>query len=100
MLEGGAGEGGDLARWAREHGIDGRSLNAWRINLERRTTPRRGSASRTAAAPLQLVELVPAAMSARTAARFVLRIGGAELEVGDGFCEETLARIVRVLRSC
>jgi hypothetical protein len=26
----------NLGRWARAHGIDGRSPNAWRINLEAR----------------------------------------------------------------
>ena len=25
-----------LAAWVRAHGVDGRSLNAWRVNLERR----------------------------------------------------------------
>jgi hypothetical protein len=31
-----AAKGENLGRWARAHGIDGRSLNAWRINLEAR----------------------------------------------------------------
>ena len=31
-----AASGRPLAEWARENGIDGRSLNAWRVNLGRR----------------------------------------------------------------
>lgn len=38
--------------WAREHGVDGRSLNAWRINLS-------GRAKQSATAKPRLVELVP-----------------------------------------
>ena len=30
-----AASGRSLGAWAREQGIDGRSLNAWRMNLER-----------------------------------------------------------------
>jgi hypothetical protein len=42
--------------WAREHGIDGRSLNAWRMNLARRTPVKH----RADLEP-RLVELVPIA---------------------------------------
>jgi hypothetical protein len=28
-------EGGDIRRWAGAHGIDGRSLHAWRVNFAR-----------------------------------------------------------------
>ncbi len=83
----------ELATWAREHGVDGRSLNIWRVNLERRGEGRR------AAAP-SLVELVvaPAAQTARVP--FVLRIGGVELEVGSCFDDASLRRLVAVLKSC
>jgi transposase-like protein len=80
-----------LAAWARAHGVDGRSLNAWRVNLERRVGEPRGVA--------KLVELVPVAAPA-VAARYVLRIRGVELEVGDGFNEQTVRRLVGLLRSC
>lgn len=85
----------ELGAWAREHGVDGRSLNLWRVNLERR-----GVRGVRAAAP-KLVELVVApgpVVGAR--APFVLRIGGAELEVCDQFDEASLRRLVGVLRSC
>jgi hypothetical protein len=111
-----AAKGENLGRWARAHGIDGRSLNAWRINLEARakSTSRRPPRTKAAlakaalakAAPAKstsLVELVPRSrveLVVPTSARYVVRIEGAELEVGDDFDAETVARLVRVLRSC
>ena len=82
-----------LKAWARAHGIDGRSLNAWRINLGR--ARRRTHASSTP----RLVELVPAP-APRTTARYMVHIADATIELGDEFREETLARIVRALRAC
>jgi hypothetical protein len=84
---------GGAADWARAHGIDGRSLNAWRVNLSRRGVPRV-----RALAP-RLVELVPAAPASRTA-RYVLHVAGVELEVGDDFNEVGLRRLVTLLKSC
>jgi len=84
--------------WARQHGIDGRSLNAWRVNLERRGTTSRSKRARTAT-ELGLVELVPAP-AARVEGRYLVRIAGAEIELTDDFRDETLARLVRALRSC
>ena len=111
-----AAKGENLGRWARAHGIDGRSLNAWRINLEARakSTSRRPPRTKAAlakaalakAAPgksTSLVELVPRSrveLVVPTSARYVVRIEGAELEVGNDFDAETVARLVRVLRSC
>jgi transposase-like protein len=80
--------------WAREHGVDGRSLNAWRINLAQR-----GTRSMLARSKPRLVELVPSS-SVVADARYLVRVAGAEIEVLDGFREETLVRIVRALRSC
>lgn len=80
--------------WARAHGVDGRSLHAWKINLTRSpsalTVPRRKP---------RLIELVPAP-APRAPTRYVVRIGDAAIELGDDFAEETLARTVRVLRAC
>jgi transposase-like protein len=87
------GARGSGADWARAHGIDGRSLNAWRVNLSRR-----GGQPVRALAP-RLVELVPAA-PASAASRYVLRVGGVELEVGDDFNEVGLRRLVTLLKSC
>jgi hypothetical protein len=82
-----------LGAWARRHGVDGRSLHAWSVNL--------GLASASAPAPTvkpTLIELVPT--PAMRAARYVVRIGDATIEVDDDFTDETLVRVVRVLRAC
>ena len=101
-----AATGRPLAAWAREHGIDGRSLNAWRVNLGRREA----SVARTRAAKVPvgqvrsgLVELVPSSRpstATRGAGRYVLEVDGARVEFGDDFQDETLHRIVTVLRAC
>lgn len=85
----------DLATWARAHGVDGRSLNLWRVNLSRRGAP-----SLRAVKPVQLVELVPAVPRNVPRAPYVLRVGGVELEVGDQFDEQSLRRLVGLLKSC
>jgi hypothetical protein len=85
---------GSGADWARAHGIDGRSLNAWRVNLSRRGVPRA-----RALAP-RLVELVPATPPVSSAARYVLHVGGVELAVGDDFNEVGLRRLIALLKSC
>ncbi len=81
--------------WARQHDLDARSLHMWRVLLARR-------ASRDSAPPSsgpRLVELVPAPLS-RPQSRFVLHIAGVIVELDDDFREESLARLVRVLRAC
>lgn len=81
-----------LGAWARRHGVDGRSLHAWSVNLAR-------SPAALVAKP-RLIELVPTATPA-SYARYVVRVGDdAAVEVGDDFREETLARVMRVLRAC
>jgi hypothetical protein len=85
---------GGLADWARSRGIDGRSLNAWRVNLERRGTPR----PRPRVVAPRLVELVPTAPF--SAARYVLHVGTVSLELGDDFNEQALRRLVGLLKSC
>lgn len=94
--------------WARARGIDGRSLNAWRMNLAgraapRTTAPRRRRATPPQPAALALVELVPAAASAKDVAgggRYVLDVAGARLEFDDHCSVATLRRVLEALRSC
>lgn len=84
----------ELATWAREHGVDGRSLNLWRVNLERRGVVRQRRAPK-------LVEVVVAqTLVAPVSASLVLRIGGVELEVDSSFDEGALRRLVAVLKTC
>lgn len=97
LLAKAAKSGGDLRSFARAHGIDGRSLNAWRMNLERRGQPASVASRSTADVPLRLVELVP---SATASARYTVRVADAEVELGDDFRADTLARLLEVLRAC
>lgn len=99
--------GGDIRAWAREHGIDGRSLHAWRVNLARSGAKTRGARRKRRAADdttKGLVELIPAGFSAAVPhlrpTRYVLEIGFGRVEFGDDFSEPTLRRVVGILRSC
>lgn len=85
---------GGIAVWARAHGVDGRSLNAWYVNLARRGVPR------VRAVGPKLVELVSTAAVPAARAPYVLHVGGVELEVGDNFDEQSLRRLVGLLKSC
>jgi hypothetical protein len=75
--------------WARANGIDGRSLNAWKMALDRRAAKARRA---------ELVELVPSVQQGP--ARYALRRGDVTFEFGDDAREETLRRVVAVLRAC
>jgi transposase-like protein len=87
-LEAVAGAGTSPLEWAREHGVDGRSLNAWRVNLGRR------------GGGLQLLELVetPGAAPAGVAVR--VRCGPFVVEVEEGVGDAHLARVLAVVASC
>lgn len=86
--------------WARAHGIDGRSLHAWKINIERGVAP--AVRRRSAVTPVRpaLVELVPEAPRPSTPSRYVLEVGDARVEFGDDVSTATLRRVVEALRSC
>jgi len=96
-----------VGSWAQANGVDGRSLNAWRMNLAPgRGGPRRSktamvpsSAARAARPRAALVELIPAPRPA-AAARYVVLVGDIRIEVGDGFDVTTLRRLVGALRAC
>lgn len=94
--------GDDVSSWARTHGVDGRSLSAWGLNLGlKRPAKRKPRAAMSALREPRLVELVPALLpSPAQQGRYVIRVGSSELELGDNFREETLRRLVAVLRSC
>ncbi len=93
-----ARSGQRIGAWAREHGIDGRSLHAWHVNLSRGRGQARGP-GKAASTGAALVELVPTTV-VRSPKRYAIAIGGASLEFGDDFEDETLRRVLEVLRSC
>ena len=88
--------GQSLSDFCRERGLDGRSLNCWRTNLQRDVAP--------AASGLRLVELAaapspPAAPHSQPAVYRVV-LDGCEVEVDDHFREDTLARLLAVVGAC
>jgi len=80
--------------WARAHGIDGRSLHAWLVNLEQRRT------FDPAPVAHALVEVVPDAAHVAPGARYVLTVADARVEFGDDASAATLRRVLEVLRTC
>ena len=92
-LQGVKSERSSLGKWAQAHGVDGRSLHAWKMALERR------GKTRTSAMMPRLVEIIPAT-SVTKAARYRLRIHEVELEVEVDFEEASLRRLVGLLKSC
>jgi hypothetical protein len=80
-----------LRAFCSERGLDGRSLQCWRLNLGRKP-----SASVTVGPPsLRLVEF--ALPSARASYRVL--VGEHAVEVDDAFREDTLARLLDVLEA-
>ena len=90
-----------LRDWALRHGVDGRSLRAWKNNLERANRGPVGPAAKRvrSTSKLRLVELVPSRSTA-AGSRYVIRIGAWSVEIGDDFDTASLQRIAEVLRSC
>jgi len=86
--------------WARAHGIDGRSLHAWLVNLEGRRAPAARRREPTRSSALALVELVPETACGGPAAQYVLVIDDARLEFGDDASVATLRRVLEALRAC
>ncbi len=72
---------------AAERGVDGRSVQAWRMTLARRDKPRDG-----------FLELVP--MTAEGPRLYRVRVGELVIEVGGDFETDTLHRLVGALRGC
>jgi hypothetical protein len=94
--------GQSAGEWARGRGIDGRSLQAWKMTFDRKgpSGSKQPYPSRERAKPKALVELVPKPAPATSGAKYVLEHDGMRLEFGDDVSADTLRRVVLVLRSC
>ena len=96
-LEAVAGSSLTRREWAHAHGVDARSLNAWRLNLERR-------AARSSTAPLRLVELVargeqaPSPTSVASGVR--LEVDGLVIQIDRGFDSEVLFKVLDLVAPC
>ncbi len=93
-------KGQSIGEWVRGRGIDGRSLQAWRMTFEREgaATSKRRPVSRPKT--MALVELVPKLESITRNAKYVIERDGVRLEFGDDVADSTLRRVLLVLRSC
>jgi hypothetical protein len=94
-LEAASRSGLPRAEWARAHGVDARSLNAWRLNLQRRSAVEREPTT------LRLVELVGEGRPATTQASGVrLVVDDLVVEVDRGFDAGTLGRVFDLVAPC
>lgn len=91
--------GRSMPEFCAERGIDGRSLQCWRVNLARGA---RAAHRRSAHRPLRLVELgsPPPMPTLARPSKYRVVFGDAVIEVEDSFEEETLARLLRVVSGC
>lgn len=83
--------------WARQNGIDGRSLFAWGKNLERGGRSGRAKGSRPPRKRLGLVELIA---EDRTPSRYIVRHGQVAIELDEHFDEQVLVRLLKVVTAC
>lgn len=74
-----------LPEWCAQNGVDGRSLRYW---ADRLAQP----------APIRLVELARPGRAASEPLR--LTLDGVVIDVPDGFNDQTLARVLAVVRAC
>ena len=96
-------KGQSTGEWVKGRGIDGRSLQAWKMTFEREgaTGAPRPRRARPRSPPKALVELVPTVASVPTrAAKYAIEHDGVRLEFGDDVVDDTLRRVLLVLRSC
>ena len=77
--------------WARDHGIDGRSLYWWRLRLAAESPP-----------PPRMVELVstPVAPPLPLGGRYFVHLGEFAVEVDARFDERVLTRVLRAVLAC
>ena len=87
-LESLAQSGLAAADWGRKHGVDGRSLSAWRNNLKRRGPPE----------PHHLMEVVPVRGTPPSSPLCVV-CGPFHIEVTPDFDSDTLARLLTTVAS-
>ena len=91
-LQGAEESGQTRAEWAHTHGVDGRSLHAWWLNLTRIRSAGGGPDE-----ALRLVELLP---HAQRQPRLVIRCGRLSVKVDERFDDEVLRRVLLVMASC
>lgn len=76
-----------LRAWCAREGIDGRSMRYWLDRQSRGPT-------------LHLIEVTPRRAPARPRSAVRVVLGDVAVVVADDFVEDTLARVLRVVRAC
>lgn len=95
LLDAAERSGEPRARWCQSAGVDARSLNAWRLNLARR------SGSRSNKAPVGLVELVLSEPSSRPSPNVVrIHHGAFVVEVDATVNPEALVGVLWAVCRC
>ncbi len=83
----------ELPEFCAQRGIDGRSLNCWRLNL--------GAQAPSQEEPdLRLVEVVGHQAAPTRRAVYRLSVDDVVIELDDDFQEDTLVRLLRVAGAC
>ena len=99
FLEAVSRSGLERAAWARQHGIDARSLNAWRLVIARKD--RKARSRRTPATELGFLELVPTPAEAPSGSGLSVHVGDVRIEVPDDVADDLLRRTLQaVLAAC
>lgn len=97
LLDAWDGSTGDLPEFCARVGVDGRSLHCWALNLGRLPRPR----EKQRPSAVGLVELaVRGAPATAPLGLYRVVVGDLAVEVDDGFREDTLARLLRVVARC
>lgn len=78
----------EFREWVRRNQVDGRSLNCWRMSIQSKRRP------------VRLVELVTEPTLAASSARYLIRSGAFEVEVGADFDQDTLFKLLEVVAAC
>jgi hypothetical protein len=87
-----------LAGWSRLHGIDGRSLHSWRLNLARRDLDTPKMVEWVPRGPCPTLEAGPGPRQER--GRYTIWCGEIAVQVDDHFNADTLLRLLRAVTTC
>ncbi len=83
--------GVSCVEWSQRNGVDGRSLNAWRMNMKRRAKCSKSTTT------IRMLELVPAG---QPSAEYRVRCGPFVVEVDVCFDDQVLGRLLAVVAGC
>ena len=95
LLEAVARSGLERAVWARQHGINARSLNAWRLVLARKDRGARQHEEEPSS--VEFLELIPTVRDESPLTALAVRVGDVLIDVPADFDDEHLHRLLQVV---